>query len=321
MKVSTCHSKVGHCLLACIGAAAFGWPGKVTFAEETLSEAVSAEPAAHAGPLREAVPEALSAGESTTTEALAAGKLIAGALSSGDQSLEVSASGEQPAERVLEVTIIDPYVDMHTGPGRGYPVVHIIEGGEKTTLLKRRTDWIKIRSERGQTGWAHRDSLRLTLGPREELYQFEEPGIGDYVGRRWSFGFAAGDFGGANSLSANLSYRFSNNLSLEGKVTQATGNFSDSTIVGASLLHETWPEWRVSPYFILGLAVINTSPNATLVQTEDRSDNMMTVGVGAQTYLSRHFVLRLEYTDNLILTSRNDNDEVNEWKLGFNVFF
>lgn len=225
------------------------------------------------------------------------------------------------ADERLDVIIIDPYVDMHTGPGRGYPITHVIERGESTTMLKRRTDWIKIRGKRGKTGWAHRDDLSLTLGPRDELYEFDDPDMGDYISRRWSGGFAAGDFGGADTLSAYLGYRFSHNLSLEGKVTQAIGNFSDSTILGVSFIHETWPEWRVSPYFTLGIAVIDTSPDATLVQTEDRTDGMMMVGLGAQTYLSRHFMLRLEYTNNLILTSRNENEEVNEWKLGFNVFF
>ncbi|MEX1033097.1 MAG: SH3 domain-containing protein [Cellvibrionaceae bacterium] len=225
------------------------------------------------------------------------------------------------ADDLLEVTILDPYVDMHTGPGRGFPITHVIERGEQTTLLKRRTDWIKIRDKRGKTGWAHRDNLSVTLGPRNELYELRDPGIEDYVGRRWSGGIAAGDFGGADALSAYLGYRFSNNLSLEGKVTQAIGNFSDSLILGASIIHETWPEWRISPYFTLGVAVIETSPDATLVQTQDRTDGMMIVGVGAQTYISRNFMLRLEYTNNLILTSRNENQEVDEWKLGFNVFF
>lgn len=225
------------------------------------------------------------------------------------------------ADEELRVTIIDPYVDMHTGPGRGFPITHVIEKGEETTLLKRRTDWIKVLSRKGKTGWVHRDDLQLTLGPDDQLYELSDPGIGDYVERRWSGGFAAGDFGGADSLSAYLGYRFSRNLSLEGRVTHAVGNFSDSLIFGASLLHETWPEWRISPYFTLGIAAIETSPDATLVQAEDRSDVMMTVGAGAQTWLSRQFLLRLEYSNNLNLTSRNENEEVDEWKLGFSVFF
>jgi len=31
--------------------------------------------------------------------------------------------------------------------------------------------------------------------------------------------------------------------------------------------------------------------------------------------------MRLEYNNYLALTSRDDNEEVNEWKMGFNVFF
>lgn len=221
----------------------------------------------------------------------------------------------------LVVTILDPYADMHTGPGRGFPIDYVIERGETATLLKRRTDWIKVETAKGRRGWVHRDDLNLTLGPDDYLVEFNDPTIEDYVSRRWSGGFAAGDFAGADALSAFIGYRFSNNLSTELKVTQAIGNFSNSFIVGASMVHEPFPEWRVSPFFSIGVGSIKTTPDATLVQTEDRTDTIMMVGIGAQAYISRQFMLRVEYTNNLILTSRDENDEVNEWKIGFNVFF
>ncbi len=37
--------------------------------------------------------------------------------------------------------------------------------------------------------------------------------------------------------------------------------------------------------------------------------------------VERHRAVRVEYTNHYIITSRNTNDEVNEWKVGFNVFF
>lgn len=225
------------------------------------------------------------------------------------------------ADDLFSVTILDPFVDLHTGPGRGFPITHVVERGESIELLKRRTDWVLVRTVRGKEGWANRESLNLTLGEDGKLAEFIDPGLEDYIQRRWSGGFAAGDFSGAESLSGFLAYRFTNNLTVEGKITQAIGNFSDSLLGGISLQHEAFPEWRVSPFFALGVGVIKTSPDATLVQTEDRTDNVLMAGVGAHVYLSRRFMLRIEHTNHVILTSRNENDEVDEWKIGFTAFF
>ncbi|MGI1679617.1 MAG: SH3 domain-containing protein [Cellvibrionaceae bacterium] len=225
------------------------------------------------------------------------------------------------ASEKLEVTIIDQYVDLHTGPGRGFPIVHAVEYGQKIVLAKKRTDWIKVELPKGITGWAHRDDLELTLGNDGKLIEFDQVDIDDFINRRWSAGAAAGDFGGADALSIYGGYRFTKNFTLEAKVTHAVGSFSNSLSVGTSLLHETWPHWRVSPYFTMGVAIIKVSPDATLVKTEDRTDSMLMVGLGAQGYITRSFMVRMEYTNNLILTSRNENEEVKEWKIGLNVFF
>lgn len=233
----------------------------------------------------------------------------------------LTAQADEDDEEGLRVTIIDPFVDMHTGPGRGYPVVHVAEKLENVTLLKRRTDWVKLVTDRGQVGWAHRETMAETLSQDNALYVFEDLNVEDYLARRWTGGVAAGDFDGANTISAHLAYRFTNNLSIEADVTQALGNFSNSIIGTISIVQETFPDWRISPYFAIGAGFIDTDPDATLVQTEDRTDTIIRVRIGAQTYLTQRFVVRLEYIDNVILTSRNANEEVDEWKLGFNVFF
>ena len=82
------------------------------------------------------------------------------------------------------------------------------------------------------------------------------------------------------------------------------------------------PEWRLSPYFTLGTGVIYTEPKSTLVQSVDRDDQIGYVGGGLQFYLTRRFMLRTEYRNNIVFTSRDDNEEVDEWKyLGFAFFF
>ena len=52
-----------------------------------------------------------------------------------------------------KVAVADPYLEMHTGPGRGYPIFHVVDRGEQVEILMQRTDWYQVRTERGIEGW------------------------------------------------------------------------------------------------------------------------------------------------------------------------
>jgi len=67
------------------------------------------------------------------------------------------------ARAPIEVVVQDAYIDLHTGPGRGYPVTISVERGVTIQLLRQRTDWIEVRTARGQRGWVHRSQLEYTL--------------------------------------------------------------------------------------------------------------------------------------------------------------
>src|SRR6202790_2571994 len=66
-------------------------------------------------------------------------------------------------EQPLEVVVAEPFLEMHSGPGRGYPVVYVVGRDEVVTVLKSRTDWFKVRAPRGEEGWARRTDLALTI--------------------------------------------------------------------------------------------------------------------------------------------------------------
>lgn len=225
------------------------------------------------------------------------------------------------AAKDLQVTISDAFINLYTGPGRSYPIFHVVERGEAITLLKSRTDWIKVRTYRGKTGWIRRSDMVFTLGPDGQIPDFPDPTQADYLVDRWELGFAMGDFGGADSLIATVGYRFTTHLTAELRAAHNTGQFSDSEIIAGAILHQPFPEWRVSPFFSLGAGKIRTFPSATLVQTEDREDNLLQASLGTYVHISGRFFFRAEFINHYILTSRDTNDEVNEWKVGFNVFF
>ena len=55
-----------------------------------------------------------------------------------------AASSNSEAETVFTLQVIDPFVELHTGPGRGYPVFHVVEQGESIAVLTRRPDWYEV---------------------------------------------------------------------------------------------------------------------------------------------------------------------------------
>jgi len=210
---------------------------------------------------------------------------------------------------------------MHTGPGRGYPVFFVAERGERLDLLKRRTDWFKVRVARGEEGWVHREQLLTTLDLNGEPMDLPGFTLDDYAERRWEVGVQYGDFGGANVISSFGAVNLTENMSFELWVSQVLGRFSDSTMTNLNIVHMMYPRRRASPYFTLGTGSIHTKPKATLVATVDRRDHVANAGIGVRTYLTRRFIFRTEYKAYVVFTSRNDNEEIREWKAGFSFFF
>lgn len=225
------------------------------------------------------------------------------------------------ADEAREVLIADPYIELHSGPGRGFPVFHVVERGETIQISKRRTDWFQIRTSRGVEGWARREQMLATLETTGEPLDLDEPARNDYMSRRWQGGVMAGDFGGGSAISVFGGYAFSDNLSIELSATHIMGDFTNGQMATLGLLHVFVPEWRISPYFTLGTGVLRVEPKSTLVQAEDRTDQIGYVGGGLQGYLTRRFMVRAEYRNDVVFTSRDDNEEVDEWKLGFAFFF
>src|SRR5690606_35691819 len=115
-------------------------------------------------------------------------------------SLFCAVSTASAERRHPEVVVQDPFIELHTGPGRGYPVFYIAERGAEIELLKRRTEWFKVRIPRGQEGWVHREQLATTLGLDGEPFDLPELSLDDFADRRWETGVLYGDFGGANAI-------------------------------------------------------------------------------------------------------------------------
>ena len=223
-----------------------------------------------------------------------------------------------------QVTIADPFIEMHTGPSAGYPIFHVVDRGEKITIIRRRTNWFEITTEQGKTGWANRDQMQQTLLPSGEKLVLSDATKDDFVQRDWLFGATGGEFERAPILSIFGGYSFTKNISTELTFAQTFGNVSSSTIWKANILLHPFPAASYSPYFTIGAGSIKVKPSATLIAPKLRTNSFSQVGIGLQHYLSRRFLIRLEFNEYVVFSANNDsdsNEELNEWKAGFAVFF
>lgn len=219
-----------------------------------------------------------------------------------------------------EVVVSDPYIDLHTGPGRGYPIFYVAAQGDRITILKQQTDWYKVRTPRGKEGWVNVAQMTSTLDLDGQPIEFPTYGVNEFGKRRWVFGFGAGDFGGARILAATGTFNMTPNIGLELVAGQVLGDYSDGLIGTASIVMSPFPEWRISPFFEIGTGVLDVNPQTTIVQSEDRTDEIVHVGAGADVYLSKRFIFRMQYKRHTVLTSRDDNEEIDEWTAGFSFF-
>jgi hypothetical protein len=227
----------------------------------------------------------------------------------------------QAAHELLQLFVAEPYLELHTGPGRGYPVTQVVARGESVDVLFRRTDWFKVRTERGVTGWAAARELTKTRLADGSAFQVNLGDRAQFAAHRWESGVFAGDYAGATLIAAYSAMSITDNLKIEVGLSQFIGNVSDGYIADIGLAHVFMPEWRFSPLVDLGTGYLRVEPKATLVRPVDRSDQVAYAGAGGRLYLTRRFFMRAEYRKYVVFTRTNANEVNGEWRLGFAFFY
>ncbi len=234
---------------------------------------------------------------------------------------KAATKGAAAREKLLQVFVSEPYLELSTGPGRGYPVFHVVENEQSVDVLFRRTDWFKVRDERGVEGWARARDMRRTKLADGSPFVFNLGDMAGFTTHDWELGLGGGDYGGANLISVYGAYSLTDNMKIELTGSQFLGNFSNGYKAELGLTHVMFPERRLSPFLEIGTGIVYVEPRATIVLPEDRTDQTAYIGAGARFYLTRRFFLRADYRWHTVFTSRDDNEELEEWKVQIACFF
>ena len=228
----------------------------------------------------------------------------------------VTANAREPG---LELVVTAPYLEMHTGPGRGYPVFYVVGRGETVTVLFSRTDWYKVRAPRGQEGWARREELALTRLASGEPAPL--PPYPDFSTHRWEIGAGYGVFNRQNLVTGYADYGITDSLDAEFVLQQALGTIDNRYVGTIGLRHTFMPEWKwFSPTVGLGGGyqyIDDKVPPAPL----ERTDQLAYVSLGARGFITRRFMWRFDWRSYVVFTKQNSNEEPEEWKFALAVFF
>lgn len=244
--------------------------------------------------------------------------LISAAFSTGALSAEEASEDDVVKQYVL---IAEPFINIQTGPGRGYPVFYIVEQKGRLGLLKRKYNWFKVVTDDNKVGWVPLEAIQKTTNLDGSPVNFKEYSELDFIQRDYEFGFRAGDFEGANLLGISAAWQFTENLATEIVIGQALGDFSEVRQITANVTNTPFPDWTYSPYFGVGGGIIKVYPNAALVQEVDRKDEVVFSTIGLKSYITERFLFRVEYRNYVVLTTQETNENIEEWTMGFSVFF
>jgi hypothetical protein len=223
------------------------------------------------------------------------------------------------AAPLLELVVSQPYLEMHSGPGRGYPVVYVVGRDETVTVLYSRTDWYKVRAPRGQVGWARREDLahtQLASGDPAPI-----PLYPDFATHRWELGAGYGVYNRQNLVTAYADYGLTTSIDAEFVIQQAFGTIDNRYITSFGLRHTFMPEWKwFSPTIGLGTAyqhIEDKAPPAPL----QANNQMAYVSVGARGFINRRFMWRADWRHYVVFNNLNVYEDLEEWKFGLAVFF
>lgn len=223
-----------------------------------------------------------------------------------------------------KLKISTAFIEMHTGPGKGYPIFHVIERGAIIEVILQRASWYKIKNKKGLEGWVHYDQISKTVTPQGKAIKFSKYSLEDFTQRNWEWGVLGGEFGGAPVFSTYGSYLINKSFASEVSLSQSIGTASSSIMFKLGMLMQPFPSWTYSPFFLLATGVINVSPSSTLIQPVDQNNQFSNVSIGIKTHLTQKIIVRLEYSEYVIFSATKDNDnneDLKEWKLGFAIFF
>lgn len=236
-------------------------------------------------------------------------------------SLNSYAEEKDPYAEFQKVTVAEAYIELHTGPGSGYPIFFVEQRGNKIQIIKRKTDWFKVHTQTNKIGWVNRAQLEKTLTQAGVEKTFKDVLLDDYIKSKIEFGISMGLFESEQSFTLHTGYKLTPNITFELAYTKIAGQFSSSTLYQGNFNLQLYPNSRLSPFMFIGYGKFENAPSTSLVSGKKVTLDMGNAGIGFKFYLSDQFYFRADASTYVVLVGDDRSDEYTHLTAGFAFFF
>lgn len=245
------------------------------------------------------------------------GLILIGSFASGN----LYADENEPDNDPTRVLVADPFMELRTGPGRGFPVFYVEERGKWVRLLKRKTSWYKVELENGQVGWVDMDQISKTLLAVGLERTLSDSVADDFFNRKNEVGFVWGSHAGFSFIGISAARKLGDKFSLKVEYAEVAEVFSTSKLFNLNLVSHPFAEWTFSPYFELGVGKKIVTPIRSQVGQERTDTITANVGFGLRAYVTKNFVARIYYRRYAWFFDDFDTHPIDEFAFGAAFFF
>jgi len=203
--------------------------------------------------------------------------------------------------------VVSPFMEVNTGAGRMQPVFLVVDKNESFDVLKRKHDWLKIRTKKGKEGWVSlREFFRSTSRrPYQEKQLISK--------MNWEIEMSGGLFSGENKYSIVSSYYITPAFRVGVDYEKSAGQFSSSTIVVAQLALSFYRDRMFSPYLNLGSGLFQNTPRQLLVNGDETEQVVYQYGGGLDIRAYKNMKIRFGVNDYYL---SRENENYFGWRLG-----
>jgi len=224
-------------------------------------------------------------------------------------------------EEYQKASVVEPFLEIHTGPGASYPVFYIAEEGEDILLIKRRTDWYRIRLSNGKEGWVHRNEIAKTLLAQGRKKHWLDRFYDDYAAGRLEMGWAAGTFGGDPSLHVRVTYLLTDTLAIEGSAGYVSSDLGNTELYGGGVVVTPWSGRWFSVSGTVGAGFVLATPSSLLVNVSREKFHEAHAGLGITIPLVRNLFVRGDFRNFTLFMTPERTREFQEYSMGLSFRF
>jgi len=183
--------------------------------------------------------------------------------------------------QALSVQTSDVYMQVHSGPGRHYPVFKSLSRGESVELIKQKAGWVKLQLKNGQFGWVPYQSLwQSRIGPAYEKSLLDYARENEK--KHFSMGASMGWLNGDPMRGLLFQYPISTKLTTNVGWNSASSLFATNTMVSLNAEYDVLRYKRFQPMLLVGVGQFSSAAKTSVIGHDSISTSALRVGAGAR---------------------------------------